>query len=254
MKYKAIISIVTITFLSGCFGLTTQSKFPKVPATPAEFLIDTKQPNDINLTCNEIGTQYRYLGMYSAAIDRAFDPKAPVAMTSSSYTTTSGFTSIYGNTAATSMSSNTYGGGTVMVYESLTLRSRDIRRSIEKRQAELKHLSNRQGNCNADMLEASNRLLNNLKGTLESKIREYENNSEVLNYNLQISKTNNWTPSQKQQLSQSIKEHQSTGNKEVQTLKINYEEILKEHRIKFEEAEKEALAKRNWFDRNTTMN
>lgn len=151
----------------------------KVPGTPSEFLIQTQQGDDQSLSCELIASQFRYGQVYIEAINRFFETTGPTAMTSTAYTTTNVMATRYGNTTIGSATSTTYGGGTVMVYSTLTIRAMDITRSAEKRQSELRRLAQRRGDCKSEDLQNSNKILEDLRRTLEDAKRTYERHKEI---------------------------------------------------------------------------
>lgn len=203
------------------------------------------------MTCQQIGQQHRYLGIYAEAIRRAFDPKGPVAMNSTAYTTTYGSAARVGNSVYGNSTSSTYGGGSVMVYDTLTLRSMDITSSIEKRQTELRHLYQRQGSCSSDELRPSSQNLSEQKRLLEGKQRHYDSQKTVIDGNIRQAQAEKETTAEIQRRKRSYDQFLNEIQQEIDQTKTKYENSLKEHQSNHQKAETEAMAKRKWFEENT---
>ena len=245
-----IACIIIYSFLSGC-AATLKTATPKTPPTPSHFIEQTFKQGDNELSCEAIAAEYRYLGIYSEAIDRIFNTKGPVAMNSTAYTTTSGIASGYGNSIVGSTTSRTYGGGTVYVYEDLTLRAMGITTSTEKRQSELSRLSRRRGDCSSAGLDKSYRLVEEAKKKLDGAQRHMDAQLAVIASNEKASNTYNWPKETRTEVEESTRVRKQQLLNDVQEEKTIYETLLKEHQANHLRAERGALEKRNWFDANT---
>lgn len=247
------IALLTIAILiTGC---ATKQPTPtvKTPATPADFLIATQQSGDSSLSCDSIASQYRYGQVYIEAINRFFETTGPKAMSSTAYTTTSGMATRYGNTTFGSATSTTYGGGTVMVYPTLTIRAMDITRSAEKRQSELRHLAQRRGDCDSTSLQPSNKVLEDQKRMLDGAQRNFDSNKAVIASNLRQAEAEQWTMKDRERLKISNQDFVREEQTKIDTQKAKYQILLKEHQTIYERAELEARTKRKWFDENTKI-
>ena len=248
---KYILCIVFYSLLSACS--TSKRSEPRVttPPTPAHFIEQIYKQGDDKLSCSAIASEHHYLGIYSEAINRIFDTKGPTAMNSTAYTTTSGIASRYGNSIVGSSTSRTYGGGTVHVYEVLTLRAIDITRSAEKRQSELRRLSQRRGDCTANDLDPSHKLLEDVKRQLDSAERHMNAQLAVMASNEKIRSTHKWPREIRIQEEENNRAFKQQLLNDVQEAKTRYQTLLQEHQANHQRAEREAVDKRNWFDTNT---
>lgn len=251
MKFLFAVTITAFLML----GCSTIAPTPtaKTPPTPPEFMLATQQPGDQSLSCEAISSQFRYIQIYAEAIERFFDTKGPMAMTSTAYTTTSGVATRYGNTAFGSATSATYGGGTVMVYDTLTLRAMDLTRSVEKRQSELRRLAQRRGDCDSNDLQASHQMMENAKRTLDSAKKDL--NFHINLYDSYVKKAVSENRSQKDLEYQKKSYQESLQMKRVTLDKseTRYQALLREHSAMYDRAELEAKNQRKWFDDNTKL-
>lgn len=246
-----ILCIVFYSILSGCSANKRSEPRISTPPTPAQFIEQIYKQGDNELSCNAIAAGHRYLGIYSDAINRIFDTKGPTAMNSTAYTTTSGISSRYGSSIVGSSTSRTYGGGTVHVYEVLTLRAMDITKSTEKRQSELRRLSQRRGDCSANDLDPSHKLLEDFKRQLDSAERHMNAQLAVMASNEKIRSTYKWPREVRIQEEENNRAVKQQLLNDVQEAKTRYQALLQEHQANHLRAEREALEKRNWFDVNT---
>lgn len=249
MKSLLMLAVVT-SLMTGC---ATRKPTPtvKTPATPLEFLMATQRPDDQSLSCESIGFQLRYGEMYIEAINRFFETTGPTAMTSTAYTTTNGIATRYGNTTIGSATSTTYGGGTVMVYPTLTGRAMDITRSVEKRQSELRRLAQRRGDCDSNYLQTSNKLLEDQKRMPDGAQRSLDSNKAIISSNERQAEAEKWHAKDREKLKVSNQEFVREEQQKIDKHKARYQTLLKEHQVSYERAEHEAQSKRRWFDDNT---
>lgn len=241
---------VIATLMMGC---ATRKPMPtvKVPGTPSEFLIQTQQADDQSLSCELIASQFRYGQVYIEAINRFFETTGPTTMTSTAYTTTNGMATRYGNTTIGSATSTTYGGGTVMVYPTLTIRAMDITRSAEKRQSELRRLAQRRGDCKSEDLQASNKMLEDQKRLLDGAQRNLDSNKAIMASNERQAETEKWAAKDREKLKSSNQDFIREAQQKIDAQRARYQTLLKEHQAIYERAEREAQSKRRWFDENT---
>ncbi len=210
-----------------------------------------QRPDDQSLSCETIGFQFRYGQIYIEAINRFFETTGPTAMTSTAYTTANGMAARYGNTTISNASSTTYGGGTVMVYPTLTGRAMDITRSVERRQSELRRLAQRRGDCDSNNLQTSNKLLEDQKRMLDGAQRSLDSNKVIMTSNERQAEVEKWHSKDREKLKISNQEFVREEQQKIDKHKASYQNLLKEHQVIYERAEHEAQSKRRWFDDNT---
>lgn len=247
---KIVLAIAAVTLITGCASRKPTPSV-KTPATPPEFLMQIQQAGDQTLSCELIASQFRYGQVYIEAINRFFETTGPTAMASTAYTTTSGMATRYGNTTMGSATSATYGGGTVMVYPTLTIRAMDITRSAEKRQSELRRLAQRRGDCKLDDLQGSNKLLENQKRLLDGAQRHLDSSKAIMSSNERQAEAEKWAAKDLAKLKASNQEFIHKEQQKIDTQEARYKALLKEHQAIYERAEREAQSKRRWFDDNT---
>jgi hypothetical protein len=251
MKKLVAISIVT-AILTGCYTYDIKP-YPVTPSTPIGFLVESNQQDDRSLSCHKISNQYKFNKINEKVLERIFESKAPSLAISPTYTTTYGTATRVGNVIAGNTSSTVYGGGSVMIYDSLTLRARDIVSSIERRSKVLRSLAERRGDCSADDLKDSLSLLDELKRSIASKEKSLENRLVILVSNEKLREAYNPPP----QVSLEIKAEEDVftakERKEIKQVKAQYELLLQEHQVMYKQAEIEAESKRRWFENNTKM-
>jgi len=212
-----------------------------------------QQPSDQSLSCESIASQFRYGLAYIDAINRFFETSGPMAMNSTAYTTTYGMATRYGNTTLGNATTNTYGGGTVMVYPALTIRAMDITRSAEKRQSELRRLALKRGYCKSEGLQASNKLLEDQKRLLDGAQRHLESSRAIMATNERQAEAEKWAVKDREKLKSENQHFVRKEQQRIDTQMVEYQILLKEHQENYERAEREALIKRKWFDENTKM-
>lgn len=248
---KNILIAAAITSLVTACATRKPTVTVKTPVTPPEFLMATQLADDHSLSCEMIASQFRYGQVYIEAINRFFETKGPTAMTSTAYTTTNGVATRYGNTSLGSVTSTTYGGGTVMVYPTLTIRAMDITRSAERRQSELRRLAQRRGDCNSEDLQASNKMLEDQKRLLDGAQRNLDSNKAIMASNERQAEADKWAAKEREKLKSSDQDFIREAQQTIDAQRARYQTLLKEHQAIYERAEREAQSKRRWFDENT---
>lgn len=249
MKNLLLLAAVTLV-ITGC-ATRKPTLTVKTPATPPEFLMATQQPDDHSLSCEMIASQFRYGLVYIEAINRFFETRGPTAMTSTAYTTTHGMATRYGNTTIGSANSTTYGGGTVMVYPTLTIRAMDITRSAERRQSELRRLAQRRGDCKSEDLQSSNKILEDQKRMLDRAQRNLDSNKAIMASNERQAEAEKWPANDREKLKMSNQDFIREEQQKIDTQRARYQSLLREHQAIYERAEQSAQSKRRWFDENT---
>lgn len=243
---KTTIFIAAVSLVAGCAIYT-----PNTPATPPSFLMATQQPNDLNISCEQITFEYRYAVAHIAAINHFFISQGPTVRTSTAYTTTNGVATRYGNTTIGSSTSTTFGGGTVTVYPDLTIRAMNITNSVWARQRELRRLAQRRGDCPSNSLRASNEVLEDQKRRLDSEKRSFKSNEEIRAKNERLGVAD-WLPAKDREKyklmeQESVREDQA----KIKALETEYQASLQAHQAIYERAEQEAQSKYRWFVENT---
>lgn len=211
----------------------------------------TQQPNDLNISCATITSEYRYTEAYIAAINHFFETQGPMAMTSTAYTTTNGLATRYGNTTIGSSTSTTYGGGTVMVYPALSIRAMNITSSVEMRQRELRRLAQRRGDCPSNNLRASDKVLEDQKRMLDSERRHFNNTKEIRAQNERLALASGLAATDHEALKSENQEFIRKGQAKINAMETEYQTFLKAHQALYERAEQEAQSKHKWFIENT---
>ncbi len=249
---KLLVITITVATLNGCYTYNVKP-YPVTPSTPIGFLIESNQQGDKSLSCQKISNQFRFNKIYEKVLERIFDPKAPSIVTSPTYTTTYGTATRVGNVITGNTSSTVYGGGTVMIYDSLTLRARDIVSSTERRTNVLRSLAERRGDCSADDLKDSLSLLGELKRSIASKEKSLEDRLTILASNEKLRESYNLPPKVSLEIKTEEDAFTAKERKEIKQLKGQYELLLQEHQVMYKQAEIEAESKRRWFEENTKM-
>jgi len=247
---KTAIFIAAAFLVAGCAS-NKPTPTVQTPATPPEFLMATQQPHDLSISCAKITSEYHYTEAYIAAINHFFRTQGPTAMTSTAYTTTNGVATRYGNTTMGSSTSTTYGGGTVMVYPTLSIRAMNITSSVEARQRELRRLAQRRGDCPSNNLRASDKVLENQKRMLDSEQRTFNSNKEIMAQNDQLGVAGGMSAKDREELKFENKEFISKGQAKINAMEAEYQTSLKAHQALYERAEQEAQSKHKWFVENT---
>lgn len=249
MKKHTILTIA-VAIMTGC---ATHKPTPTVhvPETPSEFFVSQQKPGDQNLSCDALSAEFRYGQAYGEAINRSFNVKAPTRMTSPTYTSTSGMATRHGNTTFGNVTSTTYGGGSVLVYDTLTGRAMEITDSVSKRLGELRRLAQRRGDCSTSIFQTSQRGLEELKRKIEDTQRSYERNKEIYSSYEKKADTENWSLKDRQYQKNSFQQSLREEQMKIEGYKTTFQALLKDHQSLYERSEVEAQSRRKWFDDNT---
>jgi len=236
-------------FLSGC--ASTSSPSLGLTPLPQHFLIDTQTSNDATKTCEEISTEHQYLSVYKEVLQRALDPRAPVLVREPSHTTTHGTAVRLGDSVFGNSTSTTYGGGSVRVVSNITGRYIQIANSIDRRQQELSHLSNRLGSCKPSGLRSSTITLRDLKTSIENMQTALDREKITFDGYIKMAIAQNETPDEIRRrrsiFDNALLERQSLIDRE----KAVYETLLHQHRSNFSLAESKAAQVKEWVFKNT---
>ncbi len=229
-----------------------------MPATPHQFLTQSREPSDRTLNCSALQQKVLYTIVMMETVDRVFSSKGPILVRESAYSATNGVVVNSGGLSNRYSTTRSFGGGGVYVYSDLSYRAKQINDAQQDRQNELKYLI-KFNSCSRLLKNSGSEdyahLIKEAEIDLRTSLHDYQRWTKAVVENQDLLKRAD-APEMKRLWAENVQNFirlRDEAKTALDAAQLKRDILIVENKDAYTHAEKSAIQMRKWFEDNLIL-